>query len=123
MRQPLRERGSLAIGRTALDFLPLKQAADRESATLFALMANGDESAVVRLYDLHSPLLFGLATAMVRDRSDAEVVVVDTFAQAWNETQRLDCSGGPVVAWLTTMARQRATDRIRARTRIASPVL
>jgi RNA polymerase sigma-70 factor (ECF subfamily) len=93
----------------------------RDSADLELLhrMACGDERAVSQLYDAHSPRLFGLAHAIVRERADAEEVVVDAFAKAWHDAARFDAARGSVVGWLTTIVRSRALDLVRARTRRA----
>ncbi len=115
MLQRLRDRSAPSTASHSATASECKETMERESATLFARMAAGDESAAMRLYELYSPLLFGLALAMMPEPAEAEAVVVDTFAIAWAETQRFDCSGGAVLAWLTTITRHRAISRIRAR--------
>jgi len=90
---------------------------DSSDLELVHRMARGDERAVAQLYDAHSPQLFGLAHAIVRERADAEEVILDAFAKAWHEAARFDAARGTVVAWLTTIVRSRAIDLVRARTR------
>lgn len=80
-------------------------------------MADGDERAVSRLYDEHSARLFGLALALVGEQADAEEVVLDTFTQAWRSAGTFDVARGSVRSWLTTIARSRSLDCIRARSR------
>jgi RNA polymerase sigma-70 factor (ECF subfamily) len=61
--------------------------------------------------------MYGLALRMVGESADAEEVVLEAFAQAWRDAVRYDTSRGSVVGWLTTIARTRALDLIRARGR------
>ena len=90
-----------------------------EDLELVAAMARGDERAASRLYDRHSAVMYGLALRMVGEAADAEEVVLEAFAQAWRDAVRYDTSRGSVVGWLTTIARTRGLDLIRARGRRA----
>jgi RNA polymerase sigma-70 factor (ECF subfamily) len=69
------------------------------------------------LYDRYAGVLYAAASRITGDRTDAEEVVLETFAQAWREAPRFDPARGSVAAWLTMMARSRALDLVRARTR------
>jgi RNA polymerase sigma-70 factor (ECF subfamily) len=86
-------------------------------ADLLTRAAHGDERAVATLFDRFAPVLHAVAFRILRDRADAEEVVVDAFAQAWRESERFDATRGSVAAWLTVIARSRALDLLRARTR------
>jgi RNA polymerase sigma-70 factor (ECF subfamily) len=79
--------------------------------------AVGDERAVAELYDRYGQVLYAVAYRIVGQRADAEEVVLDAFAQAWREATRFDTSRGSVAGWLTTIARSRALDLVRARSR------
>ncbi len=92
-------------------------AAAEEDLALVAAMARGEESAAARLYDRHSAVMYGLALRLVGEAADADEVLMDAFAQAWRDAVRYDTSRGSVVGWLTTIARSRALDLIRARGR------
>jgi RNA polymerase sigma-70 factor (ECF subfamily) len=87
---------------------------DRE---LIAQAAAGDDRAVGTLYDRYGTVLYAVAYRVVGQRADAEEVVVDAFAQAWRDAARFDAARGSVAAWLTTIARSRALDLVRARGR------
>lgn len=76
-----------------------------------------DEAALEELYDRYSAMLFATALRIAGERSDAEEIVLDAFAQAWREAGRFRSERGSVIAWLTMMCRSRALDLVRARGR------
>jgi len=74
----------------------------------------GDRVAFRVLYDATSPAIFTLLVRLLRSRARAEDVLVDTYAQAWELRERFDATRGTPTAWLVTLARTRAIDRLRA---------
>jgi RNA polymerase sigma-70 factor, ECF subfamily len=80
-------------------------------------IAAGNAEAVAQLYDRHSATLFGTALFFVRDRADAEDVVIEAFVKVWRTASEYDAQRGSVSAWLTTIVRSRALDVVRARSR------
>src|SRR4051794_36323091 len=84
---------------------------------LVAQAAAGDERAVATLYDRYGVVLYAVAYRIVGQRADAEEVVIEAFTQAWRDAARFDVERGSVAAWLTTIARSRALDLVRARGR------
>jgi RNA polymerase sigma-70 factor (ECF subfamily) len=82
-----------------------------------ARAAAADERAMTDLYDRYGTLVYTVAYRIVGQRADAEEVVVDAFTQAWREAARFEAERGSVAAWLTTIARSRALDLLRARGR------
>lgn len=91
-----------------------------DDARLAERLAGGDERALAELYDRTSPTAYALALAMLRDPADAEEAVADTFAQVWRTAGSFDASRGSLAAWVNTITRSRALDRLRARRRRGS---
>ena len=77
-------------------------------------IAQGDEAALARFYDLTSPVVFGLAARVLRDRRDAEESTLEVYLQVWRTASDYDPDRGSPMAWLATMTRSRAIDRLRA---------
>ena len=78
-------------------------------------MARGDHHALAELYDRHARGVYSLALRIVRDQRDAEEVTQDVFAQAWRQSGKYSAARGSVIAWLMTMTKSRAMDRVRGR--------
>ena len=74
----------------------------------------GDLKALDELYTRHTPLLYGLVLRIVGRAADAEEVLQDTWVQAWRRVESWEPGRGTVAAWLITLARSRAIDRIRS---------
>jgi RNA polymerase sigma-70 factor (ECF subfamily) len=79
--------------------------------------ASGDERAITTLYDRYGGVVYAVAYRIVGQRADAEEIVVEAFAQAWREASRFDAARGSAAGWLTMIARSRALDLVRARSR------
>lgn len=78
-------------------------------------LARRDHAALGEFYDLHAGLAHGLAMRILRDASEAEDVVQEVFMQVWRQADRYDPGRGSPAAWVCTMARTRALDRLRRR--------
>jgi RNA polymerase sigma-70 factor (ECF subfamily) len=85
-------------------------------AELIDRIARGDASAVAELYDQHSALLYGLILRILKDRAEAGEVLQEVFVSVWTRAESYNVSLGTVVGWLVRIARNRAIDRLRART-------
>lgn len=75
----------------------------------------GDTAALGELYDRYASIALGTALRVVGDRGEAEDVVHDAFVAVWRKIDRFDADRGSLRAWLMTVVRNRAIDRIRAR--------
>ncbi len=87
------------------------------SETLVTRMAAEDQQALSELYDRHRVVVFSLALRILGDRAEAEEVLSDVFFQAWRSAAGFDPLRGSVSAWLMTLCRSRAIDRLRRRER------
>ena len=87
--------------------------------------AASDAGALAKLYDESSSVVFAIALRMVGNEADAEEVMLDTFTQLWRTAPGYDPGRGSVGAWLVTIARSRAIDKLRwrtVRTRLEEPI-
>lgn len=87
---------------------------DRELVALIRQVASGDQSALTVIYDATNRLVFGLILRIVVDRATAEEVLLDVYTQVWRQAAAYDTSRGVPLAWVMTIARSRAIDRLRA---------
>ena len=78
--------------------------------------AAGDQTGLADLYRGSNQLVYSLAVRMLGGVADAEEVTLDVFTQVWKTAGAYDPSRGSVTAWLVTLARSRALDRLRAPT-------
>lgn len=91
--------------------------ASETDRSLLERISGQDEAALEQLYDRYSAVLYAAALRIAGERSDAEEIVLDAFAQAWREASRFRSERGSVIAWLTMICRSRALDLVRARGR------
>ncbi len=76
-----------------------------------------DEQALVELIEVASPWLLGITQAMLSDLDEAEEVVLEVFASAWDRVGSLGDEHDALLPWLLRIARNRAIDRLRRRRR------
>jgi RNA polymerase sigma-70 factor (ECF subfamily) len=83
---------------------------------LLRRLTDGDHAALGEFYDRYAGLVNGLALRILRDTAEAEEVVQEVFVQVWRQAERYDPARGSIEAWICTIARTRALDRLRRRT-------
>ena len=88
---------------------------EQRQAELIAKVARGDEQALAALYDETSRIIYGLLLRMLGDAASAEEILLDAYTQVWRQADTYSAERGAPMAWLTTIARSRALDRLRAR--------
>jgi RNA polymerase sigma-70 factor (ECF subfamily) len=94
---------------------PAAGASDRtRDRELLSRVARGDVEALRTLYDEHAPRAMAIATRILRNPEDAEDIVQETFVELWRRARQFDAGRGGAVAWVVTIARSRAIDRLRA---------
>jgi RNA polymerase sigma-70 factor (ECF subfamily) len=82
----------------------------------FVLMdgiARRDPSALSRLYDRHSTVVYTLCVRILKDPGMAEDAMIDVFQELWQRSERYNPSRGTPIAYLLTLTRSRALDRAR----------
>ncbi len=87
---------------------------DQELIILVQRIARNDQSALATLYDATNRLAYGLILRVIGDAGTAEEVLLDVYTQVWRKAANYDADRGSPLAWLMTIARTRAIDRLRS---------
>jgi RNA polymerase sigma-70 factor (ECF subfamily) len=94
---------------------PKLSASDRSrDHDLLVRIARGEIAALRALYDDHAPRAMAIAMRVLRNEAEAEDIVQETFLEVWRRASQYDNQRGGAVAWLVTIARSRAIDRLRS---------
>lgn len=95
---------------------PVTQPADPDAA-LLAAYAAGDARAAEALMTRLAPRLLALASRMLGDRAEAEDVTQEAMLRLWRQAPHWRAGEARVATWLTRVALNLATDRLRRRWR------
>lgn len=90
---------------------------DDLTQSVLARIAAGDETAVKACIDQFSGLVWSLARRFSESAADAEDASQEIFLEIWKSAARYDPSMGSEAVFITTIARRRLIDRLRARKR------
>jgi RNA polymerase sigma-70 factor (ECF subfamily) len=71
------------------------------------------EQALSQFYDQTINNVYGLALRITGKAEEAEEVVSDVYLQVWEQADRYRVEKGSIMAWLLTICRSRAIDRLR----------
>jgi RNA polymerase sigma-70 factor (ECF subfamily) len=84
------------------------------TASLLERIAAGDQAAVKECMDAYGGLVFTLARRLGTSAADAEDATQEIFVEIWKSAARYDASMGSEAVFVTTIARRRLIDRLRA---------
>ena len=84
-------------------------------AELMSRIADGDRAALRQLYEATSAKLFGVCLRILSNRDESEDVLQEVYITIWRRADRFEASRASVMTWISTIARNRAIDRLRAR--------
>jgi RNA polymerase sigma-70 factor, ECF subfamily len=83
--------------------------------SLLRRVGRGEAEALRSLFERAAPSLFGLALRILKNHGEAEEVVQESFLEIWRRAREYDPRRGSPMAWMITIGRTRAIDRLRAR--------
>ncbi len=87
----------------------------RESVdALMVAVARGSRESFSDFYDEVAGSVYGIIKRIVRDPSISEEVTHDVLVEVWSKATAWDRERGSAIAWVATMARRRAIDRVRS---------
>jgi RNA polymerase sigma-70 factor (ECF subfamily) len=89
---------------------------DQPDERLVSALAD-DPSALGLLYDRYGSLVYGLALAILTNRDEAEDLTQEVFLSLHDHHRAFDPARGSLGAYLTTLTRSRAIDKLRGGSR------
>ncbi len=113
---------SIATDPKALVAFPTRErnrpdAAPREvDASLMAALQRKDSAAADALYARYASRIYGLGLVLLKNKTDAEDLVQDTFLKVWRTGSAFDPWRGSLDVWILLTARSLAIDLLRRRT-------
>src|SRR5436305_6942169 len=84
-------------------------------ATLIAAFLQKEPEAAGQLYDRFASRIYGLGLSLLRNKTDAEDLVQDTFLKIWRTGSAFDPRRGSLDTWTLLVARNLAIDLLRRR--------
>lgn len=94
--------------------LAAELAADTE---MLQAVGRRDVAAFQAFYRKFNGLLYATIYRVLNDHQDTEDIMQEVLVQVWQKAHLYEPSKGKPLTWVTTMARNRAIDRIRAKQR------
>ncbi|MGV3662737.1 MAG: RNA polymerase sigma factor [Prosthecobacter sp.] len=88
-----------------------------EDIRLLKRISERDAASFQAFYRKYSGLIFASISNVLNDHHDTEDVMQEVLVQVWNKAHLYEPRKGKPLTWLTTMARNRAIDRIRSKQR------
>lgn len=87
---------------------------DVQDIKLLAHIAQGDAEAFTSFYARTSDISYTTALSILRDASLAEDVLQDVYTQIWKNARAYNPALGKPIAWVVTLTRNKALDRLRS---------
>jgi len=81
--------------------------------SLVERVGNGEQQALLHLYDRYASRIYTLALRILGDSMSAEEITQDVFVKLWSRAGSYLAERGPLAPWLLTIARNTALDRLR----------
>ena len=91
-----------------------KSSSQADLNSLISRVAAGDQLAMAALYDTSHRVVYGLVLRILSEHAAAEEVLLDVYMQVWRQAHSYDAQRGSPMAWMLTIARSRALDRLRS---------
>ncbi len=86
---------------------------------LLGQIARREEAAFCELFDQRAPAILGVLSRLL-DKAQAEEVLLEVFAEVWEEASRFHPNGTSPFSWMLQLARNRAAERLRATRRLSA---
>ena len=86
---------------------------NEELTALIQRLSHGDQLAFTALYNATHSMIYGLALKILRNQSAAEDVTIEVYLQVYQQAGQYNPQRGTPSAWLLTLTRSRAIDRLR----------
>lgn len=93
---------------------------NEQLAEWMSAVVRGDQCAFSNIYNTTVNKIHGLVFSILRNHEDTEEVLCDIYLKLWNNAHQFNPQRGSVMAWLMTLARSKALDCYRKRSRCRS---
>lgn len=84
---------------------------------LLVKIARGEEQALTKLYNIYGSRVAALTQAILGRGNESEDAALDAFTKIWDRARGYDPQLGSAKAWIHTIARNCALDRLRKKER------
>lgn len=88
-----------------------------DEGELTLLVAEGDRTAFLELYDRFAPRVYGLALKMLADPMRAEDISQEAFMRLWKRAETFRPDRGAFSTWILTITRRLVIDSFRKQSR------
>lgn len=86
-------------------------------ADLIVLVTQGDQDALVLLYERYSRAVYSFSLRIVGDAQVAEEILQEVFVRAWQQGGSFQSARGSLITWLLSITHNLSIDEVRRRKR------